>query len=65
MANKFHQNAPKPGLVRRMQEFAEVEDLARTGNAQARALYERRKSALDRQRNVAEGKPALATRKPR
>lgn len=44
-----------PGLRRRKMEFAEVEGLS-----PLHPEYRRAKSALQRQRNIAEGRPALA-----
>lgn len=66
MTNRFHdqQDKPKkPGLVARERELAELQEASAAGSVQAKFRLQRARSAVARQRNVAEGVPALTPRK--
>lgn len=61
--NRFHDAKPiKPGLQARQREFDDLKEAAGAGSAQGSSRVRRAQGALDRQLNIAEGKPALAPR---
>lgn len=64
--NKYHMmtdTPKKPGLVAREREVTELQEAAASGSYQAKLRLRPAMSGLMRQRNVAEGRPALAKRK--
>lgn len=61
--NRYHDAGPiKPGLQARQRDLAELTEAAGAGSAQGSSRVRRAQGALNRQLNVAEGKPALAPR---